>query len=164
VANRRKEEPPFDITLPITPMLDMSFQLLSFFIITFKVMPIEGQLSVNLPKLDATNTPPVDTPLPDENKKDEYRITVYSQAGEVSLMTLTMPTEAPKEEIKSFQQLFAELQRIPKPPGRGPEAISITIEAAPDLNYARLIEIMDLCKRAGYESVNLMPLGKGQGG
>ena len=33
---RRKEEPPVDVTLPITPMLDMSFQLLSFFVVTFE--------------------------------------------------------------------------------------------------------------------------------
>jgi len=164
VARKRKEEPPFDITLPITPMLDMSFQLLSFFIITFKPMPIEGQLAINLPKLDSTNTPPQDQPLPPEEKKDEYRITVYSQAGEVSLMTLVGPTEAPKNEIRSFQQLYDELKKITKPAGRGADAISITIEAAPDLVYSRLIEIMDLCKKAGYESVNLMPLGKERAG
>ncbi len=29
--------------MPITPMLDMSFQLLSFFILTFRPMPTEGQ-------------------------------------------------------------------------------------------------------------------------
>ena len=45
------------MTLPITPMLDMSFQLLSFFILTFHPMPTEGQLSINLPKIDAADKP-----------------------------------------------------------------------------------------------------------
>ncbi len=36
---KRKDETPVDVTLPITPMLDMSFQLLSFFILTFHPMP-----------------------------------------------------------------------------------------------------------------------------
>src|SRR5215510_11013444 len=35
--------------LPITPMLDMSFQLLAFFIMTFKPTPTEGQIPLALP-------------------------------------------------------------------------------------------------------------------
>ena len=54
MARRRKEEPPVDITLPITPMLDMSFQLLSFFILTFRPIATEGQMPVALPKLDVS--------------------------------------------------------------------------------------------------------------
>ena len=49
---------------------------------------------------------------------------------------------------------------FPKPAGKGAEAISITIEAAPDLSYARLIEVMDICKRGGYEAVGLSPMKK----
>jgi hypothetical protein len=33
--SRRAEDSPIEVTLPITPMLDMSFQLLFFFIVTF---------------------------------------------------------------------------------------------------------------------------------
>jgi len=36
--------------LPITPMLDMSFQLLAFFIMTFHPTQTEGQIMVALPK------------------------------------------------------------------------------------------------------------------
>src|SRR5947209_4044001 len=36
--------------LPITPMLDMSFQLLAFFIMTFQPTKTEGQIMVALPK------------------------------------------------------------------------------------------------------------------
>src|SRR5437588_12851124 len=36
--------------LPITPMLDMSFQLLAFFIMTFQPTRTEGQIMVALPK------------------------------------------------------------------------------------------------------------------
>src|SRR3954471_9491417 len=35
--------------LPITPMLDMSFQLLAFFIMTFQPTKTEGQIAVALP-------------------------------------------------------------------------------------------------------------------
>ena len=55
----------------VTPMLDMSFQLLSFFVITYRPMPTEGQLSINMPKLDATESPQVD---PNAAGREEGRI------------------------------------------------------------------------------------------
>src|SRR6516225_11702392 len=41
---RRAEEP----TVQIAPMLDMAFQLLTFFILTYKPLPTEGQFVMNL--------------------------------------------------------------------------------------------------------------------
>ena len=36
------------VEVPITPMLDMAFQLLTFFILTYHPMPVEGQFVMNL--------------------------------------------------------------------------------------------------------------------
>lgn len=167
MARKKKRIPDEAISVSlaamVTPMLDMSFQLLNFFILTFRPMPTEGQLSINLPKVDATEQPVVEPTPPDQDKKDEYTITVHSSSsGEVALLGLKGPT-VNAENIKNFNDLFSQLKAIPKPVGRGAEGVSITIEAANDLNYARLIDIMDLCKKAGYESVNLMPMRKDRG-
>lgn len=162
MARKKKNEPPINIAVPIVPMLDMSFQLLSFFIITFKPMPTEGQLSINLPKLDATDQPPPLEPIPPEDKKDEYTVSVYSSStGELALLGLKGPT-GNLENIRSLNELLSEMKKIPKPEGKA-DKVSITIEAANDLNYARLIEVMDLCKKAGFDSVNLMPMKRGGG-
>jgi len=150
-----------DINVPIVPMLDMSFQLLSFFILTFKPMPQEGQLSINLPKLDASDTPPqqVDLP-PDENKKDEYTIFLNASAdGGLANISMKAPTgDAPN--IRNLGDLSFQLEHINPPVGGTKERVSITIESDPDLTFARLIEVMNLCRRAGYDSVNLMPMRK----
>ena len=37
-----------DVEVPVTPMLDMAFQLLTFFILTYHPMPAEGQFVMNL--------------------------------------------------------------------------------------------------------------------
>src|SRR5690349_24984076 len=37
-----------NFSLMVTPMLDMTFQLLAFFIITFRPTPLEGQMSLML--------------------------------------------------------------------------------------------------------------------
>jgi len=152
----RKEEIPVDVTLPITPMLDMSFQLLSFFIITFHPMPTEGQLSVNLPKVDAADKPQ-DDPTPPEDKKDEYTVTlIASSSGDLASISMKGPT-GEMGNIRNTADLYDQLKKIPKPPGRGAEGVAITVEASNDLVYARLIEVMDLAKKAGYDSVNLQP-------
>ena len=154
--HKRREEAPVDVTLPITPMLDMSFQLLSFFILTFRPMPTEGQLAINLPKVDASEKPLVDPVTPEEMPKDEYTITVLSNSsGEVAVLSLKGPT-GDMGNIKNMAELYDRLTKIPKPEGKA-ERVAITIEAHNDLTYARLIEVMDLSKKAGYESVNLMP-------
>ena len=153
---KRKEELPVDVTLPITPMLDMSFQLLSFFILTFHPMPTEGQLAINLPKVDASEQPQ-DSPTLPEDKKDEYTLTLISNsAGEVASISMKGPT-GDMGNIRNFADLFDQLKKIPKPPGKGAEGVAITIEASNDLIYSRLIDVMDMCKKAGYDSVNLMP-------
>src|SRR5262245_32228724 len=44
--NRRK---PDDVELNVTAMLDMAFQLLTFFILTFRPAPVEGQVLLRMP-------------------------------------------------------------------------------------------------------------------
>jgi biopolymer transport protein ExbD len=41
---RQSEEP----TVPVAPMLDMAFQLLTFFVLTYRPLPTEGQFVMNL--------------------------------------------------------------------------------------------------------------------
>jgi biopolymer transport protein ExbD len=154
---KRKDETPVDVTLPITPMLDMSFQLLSFFILTFHPMPTEGQLSINLPNINAADKPDDSPTPPEENKKDEYTVTlIANSSGEIANISMKGPT-ADLGNIRGMAELYDQLQKIAKSSSRGPEGISITIEASNDLIYGRLIEVMDRCKKAGYDSVNLVP-------
>lgn len=163
MSRKKKKEPLIDITLPITPMLDMSFQLLSFFMLTFHPMPTEGQMSINLPKIDTTDSPPpMDQITPPEDKKDEYTITIYAAQGDIGLISFKGPVtgSADLQGENKFAALLKALKDIPKPAGKGAEGISITIEAAPDLNYSRLIDVMDICRRSGYDSVNLTPIKK----
>ena len=51
---RKKRRPQSDVELNLAAMLDMAFQLLAFFILTFRPAPIEGQISLRLPLPQAT--------------------------------------------------------------------------------------------------------------
>jgi biopolymer transport protein ExbD len=64
-VKRQKTE---DVEIPITPMLDMAFQLLTFFVLTYRPAPTEGQFSMNL--LPAQPAVSMDAPATDANAKD----------------------------------------------------------------------------------------------
>src|SRR6476469_2085053 len=109
----RVKHPAVEIALPITPMLDMSFQLLSFFILTFHPMPAVGQLAVTLPAVGA-GTGQVSGP--DEDLvPDEYTITVTETAGELSI-DLRRPTGV-TNNVRSLLALLEALTTIPRRPG-----------------------------------------------
>src|SRR6516165_3079795 len=56
LAKKSKSKLPDEIQIPITPMLDMAFQLLTFFILTYRPAPTEGQFVMNLmPAAPATD-------------------------------------------------------------------------------------------------------------
>src|SRR5579871_6769400 len=46
---RKKRAKHEEVELNLAAMLDMAFQLLTFFILTFKPMPVEGQISMRMP-------------------------------------------------------------------------------------------------------------------
>src|SRR4051812_44278347 len=47
--SKRATDAGVEVDLPVTPMLDMTFQLLFFFIVTFNPQSLEGQLDFTLP-------------------------------------------------------------------------------------------------------------------
>jgi biopolymer transport protein ExbD len=49
LRGKKKGDPPPEVVLPITPMLDMSFQLLAFFIMVYHPAAKEGQEEIVLP-------------------------------------------------------------------------------------------------------------------
>ena len=47
--HRKKKRQQADVALNLAAMLDMAFQLLAFFILTFRPAPMEGQIKLMLP-------------------------------------------------------------------------------------------------------------------
>ncbi len=49
MRKKRQRKGGEDVELNVTAMLDMAFQLLTFFILTFKPPPVEGQVNLRMP-------------------------------------------------------------------------------------------------------------------
>lgn len=60
----RTKRTPGSVELNLAAMLDMAFQLLTFFILTFRPAPIEGQLAVSLPPPVDQAPPQIEAPRP----------------------------------------------------------------------------------------------------
>src|SRR5262245_32893974 len=99
-------------------MLDMAFQLLAFFILTFKPNPVEGQINLNLP-------PPV--PIAEQSPKEDVEpepgagaaaktltITIVSAGnGQVASMTVGMAKlfdgPATPEQLRKFDRRLKDV-------------------------------------------------------
>jgi biopolymer transport protein ExbD len=148
----RTGHPPIDVALPITPMLDMSFQLLSFFILTFNPHPTEGQLAVMLPPA-AGSLISLPEPAPDLIR-DDYTVMVSETAGQL-LIEFRNPAGG-SVAIPSLDALRDTLVALAKRPGT-----TVTVEAASDLPYARLIAVLDIIRKAGLDAISIAPLRTG---
>lgn len=52
MAERRAAKAPEKVDIQMTPLIDIVFQLMAFFLMTFKVAAVEGDFDLKLPKLD----------------------------------------------------------------------------------------------------------------
>src|ERR1700733_5409431 len=84
---KRKPMDPVEPDLPITPMLDMSFQLMAFFIITFRPQPTEAQIMLALPKQEGGAT--ALSTANDSEKPVNWLVRVHAtDDGKIGSMTL----------------------------------------------------------------------------
>ncbi len=164
-TRRRPNDDPIEIVLPITPMLDMSFQLLAFFVTTFQAANVtEGQLDMMLPKAGearAQDPSQIDTTKNSEDLDTSSDVTVSiaaSAAGEATEIkviekatTTPIPGETPVEKFRTLGAVLKKLRAA------GDNKDTIKIEAEGKLKYDRLVQVMDQCLLAGYRQVGFAP-------
>ena len=157
-----RRDPPVEVTLPITPMLDMSFQLLFYFVMTFQAVNIlEGQLDMYLPKLgnpQAKQPDQVDLTKDSDAELDseaEITVVVTSTNGAIESLGIRekgRPQPEPVKDIHALQAVLANRKRdLP------PNQSRIKIEADGKLLYAGLVQVMDACLAAGFKAVGFAP-------
>src|SRR5262249_12270483 len=129
MARKHKSEGGLDLELGIviTPMLDMAFQLLAFFVMTFNPSALEGAMDLNLPaagesradtpeSVDPTNSDvamekkvelTVRVTTPPEDSKDYgtiREIMVYHTGREDPSAETLIPGDNEKERLKNLRE------------------------------------------------------------
>jgi biopolymer transport protein ExbD len=160
-----------EVEIPVTPMLDMAFQLLTFFIFTYHPNEVvEGQMEMMLPgggtykaqKQEDVNPEAMSDPDVDAQSKITLRVkTQRSEEGG----SIQYPIEIEglsKDSALSLKELEQRLvvMRGAEKSGEkieGGGADSVKIEADRRLKWQFIVEIMDSCKRAGYHNIGFGP-------
>lgn len=143
--------------LPITPMLDMSFQLLSFFILTFKPTPTEGQIAMTLPKEEG-GPDAISFPTAADDKPVKYIVRVTAgEKGVIRDITLkedgaaTNPIDLgadPQALLNKLKEKYAELKGKP-----GKLAIEIDESVLQDY----VVRLIDAGILAGFTDISPVP-------
>lgn len=149
---RHKKREQGSIELNLAAMLDMAFQLLTFFILTFKPAPVEGQLALNLPPPVQTVKPEVEPKAGDSGPGDVLSMetlhlnVLASENGDVNELRVEQTVvirgrldESNSQALdKKLQTLFA-VQHVPF------DRIQIAVDGR--LRYGELMKIIDVCHR-----------------
>lgn len=143
--------------LPITPMLDMSFQLLAFFIMTFKPAPTEGQIAMSLPKEDGGGSATSTTT--DLNKPEHYLVRVTSdEKGRIANMSIRQEGSADPigkplgPDVKTFDsELRAIKTQLAGKPGK------VTLEIDRGLIQSYVVQLLDQGIRADFKDITAQP-------
>jgi biopolymer transport protein ExbD len=161
---QRSDAEPAEVQIPIPAMLDMTFQLLSFFILTFNPPNAgEGQMDMTLPAVGAAKAKEAEQADPFALSSTEVElpadvtIAVESLSGGIDKITVREREKA--TPVAGIRELRGMLQRLQQELGKA----NVKIEAESRLKYAGLIEIMDACLAAKFQSVGFVPppdLGK----
>jgi biopolymer transport protein ExbD len=165
-----------NLGLIITPMLDMSFQILSFFIMTYHPSALEGHIAGSLapPEVTATKAKennPLDI-IPQSVTEDmllpeiQEALTVIIKTGGASpgqpdKVLIKRKTEPAPQQLAdatvpwdaALRDLGTQLKAYRKESGGD----NIKIEADADLRQEYVIAVYDTCKLSGFSKIHFVP-------
>jgi biopolymer transport protein ExbD len=155
-----------EVTLPITPMLDMAFQLLFFFIMTFNPSDLEGQLDVSLPsdadkaahKKEDQNPKIAPDKKPELEFPSDLTVKVRTQLDGVNdgdISALFVRNRDAKEE--SVNDLAGLRQYLEKAQETITNKEGIKVQGDGKLKVRSVLKVMDVCRKAGFKNVSFVP-------
>jgi biopolymer transport protein ExbD len=165
MTTRRKTESGPEPTLPVTPMLDMAFQLLAFFVMTYHPSDLEGQMELSLPseaitkakdKEDIKPDAPVDKDQ-DLNLSANLTVIVRTQRDNVNngiISGISLQDDAGTAPVDTLDKLREELKRRSATVANKE---NIKIQADSKLKWEEVINVMDVCQQAGFKNISFVP-------
>jgi biopolymer transport protein ExbD len=124
-----------DLQLEMTPMIDVVFQLLIFFIVTLKQEDI-------LSRLDVIRPAPDPTPPKEEKLHELLEITVYKEGYVVKGRAVNAKT------LEGFLTTVASLNKN----------VSVIIRCTMDSPHYYLIRLLDICYKLGLTELSVFSM------
>jgi biopolymer transport protein ExbD len=147
MAKRKSAE---EVELNLAAMLDMAFQILTFFILTFKTAPVEGQIQIRMPPPQALAMPNATAKAGEdvtskELLKGENTITVVLTAtADGSLDKIYVLNELIDVDSK-LSKFEAKLNKLLTPADMPYD--QLIIQVATNMRYEELMRVLGVCSR-----------------
>lgn len=150
---RKKKRESGEVELNLAAMLDMAFQLLTFFILTFKPSPIEGQVALRLPPPQAIAgaTRPQNAKKPGEDESDTSPViavptlVISAFANPDGTLNSLAVGETAVGKDRYLQALNNKLQTVLGDPANGFDQVIVQVSS--DLHYAELMRVVEVCTK-----------------
>jgi len=152
-----------EVELPIVPFLDMSFQILFFFIMNYHPSALEGQMDMSLPaagEAKAQDIAQVDpNVIPDDKIEIKSELTVvvrtpHDNINDGAISQISVTGDQGEITVPSVEALERHLKSVQK---ELTNQTDIKIQAESRLKYYFVVQIMDACIKAGFPNVGFAP-------
>ncbi|HMB08231.1 MAG TPA: biopolymer transporter ExbD [Isosphaeraceae bacterium] len=150
-----RPEPPADVSFPVTPMLDMAFQLLAFFVLTFQAPSAETHLDLDLPatpaalpgapqgKAEPRPSRSVDTDLEDD-------LWVRAEADDLGDLKALRLGEEVLPDLETLSERLRRYIQI-----REGRPLRVRLVADDGLRYEEAARVLAACSSAGVATIRL---------
>lgn len=159
---KRHREDMKDFRLSLTSLLDLVFNILAFFVITYKPPLQTKDYQVNLPPPKQVEShASSETMFAPRNPEQFKDISIGLEAGEGGVLSgITLEGKAIPLGEKARETLASSIKKLCDDViNQGGEPITaVNIVAAPELKYRYLLTAVDACRAAGIEKVGFMPM------
>lgn len=155
-----KEEAQAETKMDMTPMIDVTFQLIIFFMCNIKFKMLEGKLQTYLPKDVGVNPTHTEAVLDKVDIRITRRVTkqelaldeaagfrAWAAAGGTSMDQLGIELQgAPVRDLHALAAQLAEIRkRIPAPTDpREEDSIKMNLEPMPGVLYEDVVRVVDI--------------------
>lgn len=154
MGRHKKKKGHGGVELNLAAMLDMAFQLLTFFIFTFKPAPVESQIALRLPPpapvIGAASAAPAgDAPTDDITKAVEtLLVNVFggnNGTGQIEALAIGETNVDGAGLPSKLRSLESRLRTIMGDPASTFEQVIIQVTS--DVHYNELMKVVDICTR-----------------
>lgn len=139
------------VSLEMTPMIDVVFQLLIFFMFTFKIVSIEGEFAITMPAAEQGSAAPTSeniTALPDI----QVRLTA-AQNGDLAGI------QVGDSQVNSIDELAATLKAIVGEDPQVASDVEMQIVAPENLKYGYIVGAINAAARVRIQKIKFNPPG-----
>ena len=146
----KKKHASTSIQPPMTPMIDIVFQLLLFFLLACQFRMDEGQIAANLP--DLSGKPPIVISV------DPIDITLEAM-GDEGLGVLIQIKGRNVAPMTTAEELYLHLMAEKQASGEEADEVPVTIQPLGNVRWEHVANAFNQAVRAGYKKVGFKPSG-----